>query len=59
MVTVPNKPKNSAKNFRIEDDVWADAKAIASARGEVISDEIRKFVYGYVDENRDLIKEHR
>ncbi|MCK2034498.1 hypothetical protein [Microbacterium sp. KSW4-4] len=50
-----NKPKNTAKNFRIEDDVWADAKLIASKRGEVISDEIRKFIYKYVEDNKDLL----
>lgn len=52
----PNKPKNTAKNFRIDDDVWAEAKAIAAQRGEVISDEIRKFVHKYVEQNRELLE---
>lgn len=56
MDTVPNKPKNTAKNFRIEDEIWHDAKLVAEKRGEVISDEIRKFVYRYVSENRSLIE---
>lgn len=52
MVTVPNKPKNSAKNFRIEDDVWAEAIQIAESQGTRMSALLRDFVYRYVEENR-------
>lgn len=55
MGSVPNQPKTTAKNFRIEDDVWKDAQIIANKLGTKISVELRDFVYKYVDENRHLL----
>lgn len=55
MGSMPNQSKNTPRNFRIEGEVWDDARRIAEKRGEVISDEIRKFVHQYVNENRALL----
>jgi hypothetical protein len=55
MGSVPNQPKTTAKNFRIEDDVWKDAQIIANKLGTKISVELRDFVYKYVDQHRELL----
>lgn len=55
MGSVPNQPKTTAKNFRIEDDVWLEAQAVAKAQDTKISAVLRDFVYKYVEEHRDLI----
>lgn len=55
MGSVPNQPKTTAKNFRIEDGVWLDAQKIADKQDTKISAVLRDFVYKYVEENRHLL----
>lgn len=55
MGSVPNQPKTTAKNFRIEDDVWLEAQAVATAQGTKISAVLRDFVNDYVAKNRHLL----
>lgn len=46
------------RTFRgIPDDLWAEAQAIAAARGETVSDEVRAAIERYVKRNRHLLNE--
>lgn len=39
---MPNQPKTTARTIRVDDELWADAKAEAEARGLSLSEETRK-----------------
>lgn len=44
------------RTFRgISDELWADAQAVAAARGESVSDEVRASLERYVKRNRKLL----
>jgi hypothetical protein len=45
---VPNQPKTPMRSFRIPDDVYRAAQAKAAAKGETVSDVIRKALERYV-----------
>lgn len=45
---VPNQPKTPKRSIRVPDDLWAAALAKAEARGDVLAEEIRKFLERYV-----------
>lgn len=42
------RPGMRAKSLRVPDQLWRDAQAAADDRGEVLSEEIRKFLHRYV-----------
>lgn len=42
----------TARNVRIEDALWAAAKARASERGETVTDVVRRALREYVEEER-------
>lgn len=44
--------KTTARNVRIPDQLWNDAKAVADARYETVSDVIRRALVDYVEKNR-------
>jgi predicted HicB family RNase H-like nuclease len=45
---VPNQPKTPMRSLRVADDLWAAAQVKAAARGETLSDVIRKALERYV-----------
>ena len=45
---VPNQPKTPKRSIRVPDALWAAAIEKAEARGEVLAEEIRKFLERYV-----------
>jgi antitoxin component of RelBE/YafQ-DinJ toxin-antitoxin module len=55
MVTVPNKPKTTLRNVRIDDQLWGDAQKVAAGNGTNVSEVIRSQLQAYVDENRNLL----
>ena len=42
------RPPRKPRSVKVEDDLWAAALAKADERGEVLSEEIRKFLARYV-----------
>ena len=42
------KPVKRSRNIRVEDKLWEAAQAVADARNEVLSEEIREFLKRYV-----------
>ena len=51
MVVVPRVTPRAVRprrSIRVEDDLWDAAKAKAEERGDVLSEEIRKFLQRYV-----------
>jgi antitoxin component of RelBE/YafQ-DinJ toxin-antitoxin module len=44
---MPNKPKTPLRNIRVDDELWTAAMAAAEARGESLSEAIRKFLKRY------------
>lgn len=54
MGSVPNQPKTTPRNVRIDDGLWSEARAVAKADGTNISEVIRSFLQSYVDRNRAL-----
>jgi len=47
MGVMPNKPKTTLRNVRVDDALWQAAQAAAEARGESLSEAIRKFLKRY------------
>jgi antitoxin component of RelBE/YafQ-DinJ toxin-antitoxin module len=45
---MPNKPKTTLRNVRVDDELWAAALETAAARGENVSEAIRRFLKRYV-----------
>jgi len=41
------RPPRKARAVRVEDELWEAAQAAAERRGEVLSEEIRKFLQRY------------
>lgn len=44
---MPNKPKTTLRNVRVDDELWQAAQAAAEARGETVSEAIRAFLKRY------------
>ena len=42
------RPPRKPRSVKVEDDLWAAALAKADERGEVLSEEIRKFLTRYI-----------
>ena len=42
------RPPRRPRSVKVEDDLWEAAKAKAEERGDVLSEEIRKFLQRYV-----------
>lgn len=55
MRRVPNKPKTPIRGIRVPDELWANAQAVAKARGEDVSAEVRASLERYVKRNRHLL----
>jgi predicted CopG family antitoxin len=47
MTVVPNKPKTPLRSFRIPDDVYKAAQVKAEAKGESVSDVVRRALERY------------
>lgn len=45
---VPNQPKTPQRSFRIPDEVYEAAKAKAAAKGETLTDVVRRALERYV-----------
>lgn len=45
--TMPNKPKTTLRNVRVDDELWQAAQAAAEVRGETVSEAIRAFLKRY------------
>ena len=43
-----SRPSRKTRTIRVEDDLWDAAKRKAEERGDVLSEEIRKFLQRYV-----------
>ena len=43
-----SRPARTTRTIRVEDDLWDAAKRKAEERGDVLSEEIRKFLQRYV-----------
>lgn len=52
---MPNKPRTPHRTVRIGDELWHQAQAVAEARGETVSDEVRAGLERYVKRHRNLI----
>lgn len=48
MASVPNKPRTPIRGVRVPDDLWKEAQKVAAARGETVSDEVRRALERYV-----------
>lgn len=50
---MPNKPRpeNPARPIRVEDDLWAAAKAAAAAEGTTVSEVVRQALRELVERN--------
>lgn len=44
---MPNQPKTEARTVRVPDDLWAAARDRATARGESVSDAVRRALEAY------------
>ena len=44
----PNQPKNPARTVRVDDALWDAATKVAQARGESVSDVVRRSLRRYV-----------
>lgn len=44
------------RNLRVDDEIWLPALAVAAARDENLSEEIRKFLRRYVRRNKALMR---
>jgi hypothetical protein len=42
------RPPRSNRTIKVEDELWAAAMRKAEERGDVLSEEIRKFLHRYV-----------
>lgn len=49
---MPNQPKTPGRNVRIPNDLWEEAKAKASERGETVTDAIIRALRRYVAARR-------
>lgn len=47
----PNKPKTPLRAVRVPDQLWDAARAIATERGETVSDVVRAALELYVQSN--------
>ena len=45
---VPNKPKTPMHPIRIPEELWVAARQVANARGESVSDVVRRALRDYV-----------
>ena len=45
---MPNAPKTPSRNVRVPDDLWEAAVSKAAARGETVSDVLRRALEKYV-----------
>lgn len=52
---MPNQPRTPARSIRIPDEMWNQAKAVAEARGEDVSVEVRAGLERYIKRNRHLL----
>lgn len=49
---MPNKPKTTLRNVRVDDELWFAAQVTAHNRGETVSQVIRAALEQYVKKNR-------
>jgi hypothetical protein len=49
----PNAPSTPARNIRIPDPLWTDAKDKAASEGTTVSDVVREKLTEYVEEDGD------
>lgn len=47
LTPMPNQPKTPQRTVRVPDEVWERAKARAEARGETVSDVVRRALERY------------
>ena len=62
MGSVPNKPKTTLRNVRIDNQLWGDALIVTRANGTNISEVIRHALWEYILENDhgpDYTETHR
>ena len=52
LTSVPNQPKTPQRTVRVPDHIWHAAKAAADARGETLSDVIRRALEQYIKKRR-------
>ena len=52
---MPNKHRTKIRGIRVPDQLWEDAQAVAEARGESVSDEVRAGLERYVKRNIHII----
>lgn len=50
----PNQPGRTARTVRVDDDLWAAVTTVADARGESVSDVVRRALRRYVNRYPDL-----
>lgn len=51
MGSVPNQPKTTLRNVRVDDQLWGDAKTVAAQNGTNVSEVIREALSVYILEN--------
>lgn len=49
---MPNAPKTPTRSIRIPDDVWAEARDVASANGETTTDIVNRLLVKYLRAER-------
>lgn len=49
---MPNQPSTPTRTIRVSDELWQAAMDKADERGEVLSEEIRKFLERYATRER-------
>ncbi len=52
---MPNQPKTPQRTVRVDDELWAAAKATAAARDEAVSEVIVRALEDYVAEGRKVM----
>ncbi len=56
---MPNAPKTPLRSIRVDTDLWRAAQAVAAARGESLSDVIRRALVRYVKRGVAALATHR
>lgn len=51
MGSVPNKPKTTLRNVRVDDQLWGDAKIVAAQNDTNVSEVVRQALWKFILEN--------
>lgn len=55
MDSVPNKPKTTLRNVRIDDQLWGDARFVAEAMADNLSSVVRDALRDYCQTHQSIL----